>query len=292
MGQDFFWRKKLIYRCRLIKLVPYQLIYTADKGQMWQGFNFYIDQSIFVFLVVFVSCAIPFILIVQGTTKRLKRNSQLLHNIAESGDLVSRIDIVVNDDFGLLTGCTNELMDKFSAMITSIKQESDHVSGSAEVLSDAANSSVAALTQMQSSLQKINSQGNEQYTVIYNVSNDITGLAKISERGNSLVTSAINSISEIQTASNEVRSLAESSTKSAKEIQTHIKYMVEKINAGVDTSRQAGEAFKAIEDSVRENQKIMQALTTAKALLQQKTCSLQSIRLNSLYRQIKKLLQR
>ncbi|MBQ0162249.1 MAG: hypothetical protein KBS84_03695 [Treponema sp.] len=337
-------------------MVPYQLIYTADKGQMWQGFNFYIGQSIFVFLVVFVSCAIPFIMIVQGTTKRLKRNSQLLHNIAESGDLVSRIDIVVNDDFGLLTGCTNELMDKLSAMITSIKQESDHVSGSAEVLSDAANSSVAALTQMQSSLQKINSQGNEQYTVINNVSNDITGLkqgaseltdfmiaqsaamqensasitqmaaniasvaemstraddlitglAKISERGNSLVTSAINSISEIQTASNEVqqivkviqqissqtnllsmnaaieaahagefgagfavvanevRSLAESSTKSAKEIQTHIKDMVEKINAGVDTSRQAGEAFKAIEDSVRENQKIMQALTTAMA---------------------------
>lgn len=337
-------------------MVPYQLIYMYDKGQMWQGFNFYISQSIFVFIVVFVACAIPFIMIVRGTTKRLKRNSELLHNIAETGDLVSRIDIVVNDDFGLLTGCTNELMDKLSAMISSIKEQSGNVSESAEVLSDAANSSVAALTQMQSSLQKINMQGNEQYTVINNVSNDITGLkqgaselsdfmiaqsaamqensasitqmaqniasvaemtaqadnlitglAKISERGNSLVTSAINSISEIQQASNEVqqivkviqsissqtnllsmnaaieaahagefgagfavvanevRSLAEGSTKSAKEIQTHIKDMVEKINSGVATSRQAGEAFKAIEDSVRENQKIMQALTTAMA---------------------------
>lgn len=337
-------------------MVPYQLIYLYDKGQVWHGFNFYIGQSIFVFLIVFIACAIPFIMIVQGTTKRLKRNSDLLHNIAESGDLVSRIDIVVNDDFGLLTGCTNELMDKLSAMIVSIKEQSGNVSQSAEVLSQAASSSVAALTQMQSSLQKINSQGNEQYTVINNVSNDITGLkqgaseltdfmiaqsaamqensasitqmasniasvaemstqadnlitglAKISERGNSLVMSAINSISEIQQASNEVqqivkviqaissqtnllsmnaaieaahagefgagfavvanevRSLAEGSTKSAKEIQTHIKDMVEKINAGVTTSRQAGEAFKAIEDSVRENQKIMQALTTAMA---------------------------
>lgn len=337
-------------------MVPYQLIYLADKGQRWNGFNFYISQSIFVFIITFVACAIPFIMIVRGTTKRLKRNSELLHNIATSGDLVSRIDIVVNDDFGLLTGCTNELMDKLSAMIASIKQQSDNVTESAEILSNAASSSVAALTQMQSSLERINLQGNEQFNVINNVSNDIsglkkgaseltdfmiaqsaamqensasitqmaqniasvaemstqadnliTGLAKISERGNSLVTSAIKSISEIQQASNEVqqivkviqsissqtnllsmnaaieaahagefgagfavvanevRSLAEGSTKSAKEIQTHIKDMVAKIDAGVATSRQAGEAFKAIENSVKENQKIMQALTTAMA---------------------------
>lgn len=335
-------------------MVPYQLIYSADSGEMWQGFNFYLCQSVFVFIVTFVACAIPFIMIVRGTTNRLKRNSNLLRNIAESGDLVSRIDIVVNDDFGLLTGCTNDLMDKLSAMISSVKQQSGNVSNTADVLSNAASSSVAALTQMQSSLEKINSQGNEQFEVINDVSNDIsglkkgaseltdfmiaqsaamqensasitqmaqniasvaemsaqadaliTGLAKISERGNSLVTSAINSISDIQQASNEVqkivkviqsissqtnllsmnaaieaahagefgagfavvanevRSLAEGSTKSAKEIQTHIKDMVSKIDAGVATSRQAGEAFKAIEDSVKENQKIMQALTTA-----------------------------
>lgn len=61
----------------------------------------------------------------------------------------------------------------------------------------------------------------------------------------------------------EVRSLAQSSSVSAKNIQTNIKEMVGKINDGVNTINQAGEAFKNIANSVAENQQLIQTIFNA-----------------------------
>lgn len=337
-----------------IIMVPYQLINLQNTELFGNGKVFYLANTSLVLIVTFIIAFIPFSLILKGQSKRLKENSHTVKEIAQSGNLLNRLNIVVNDDFGIMTGSINELMDKLSVMISEIREQSEHVSGSANEISDATTSSVAALTQMQSSLDKINSESDEQHQIINNVSKDIdglkngaseltdymisqssamqensasitemaaniknvaemtkkadeliTGLVRTSERGNELVGASITAISDIQQASvevqkiikviqaiasqtnllsmnaaieaahagefgagfavvaNEVRALAANSSKSAKDIQTHIKDMVSKIAVGVSTSQQAGEAFKEIAESVRENQELMDQLSRA-----------------------------
>lgn len=337
-----------------VAMVPYQLIYTGNTNLFGNGMSFYILNILLVFAITFTCVLIPFILVLKGLSERIRKNSNALNEIAKSGNLVDRLDIRVNDDLGVLTDSINKVMDKLSVMISDIKTESENVHSASNHLSEATDSSVAALTQMQSSLDKINANGNKQHNIITEISQEIdnlekdsenltaymasqsdsmrqnsqsiaemaenikkvaqmsmqadtltTSLAQTSERGTSLVKSSITSISDIQKASvevqkiikviqsiasqtnllsmnasieaahagefgagfsvvaNEVRSLAASSAKSAKDIQEHIKDMVAKIEVGVSTSKQAGEAFEQIAQSVKENQRIMQQLSTA-----------------------------
>ncbi|MGN0739976.1 MAG: methyl-accepting chemotaxis protein [Treponema sp.] len=239
-----------------IAMVPYQCIYLKNTEFFGSGLNFYIGNVILVSVISFVCCIVPFALILKGLSKRLKENSSLIHEIASSGNLVGRIDIVVNDDFGIMASSVNELMDKLSSMISGIRTQSQNVADSVGNITDATSSSVAVLTQMKSSFDKINQGGNEQYQIINDVSKDITGLkdgaksltdfmvaqssamqensvsitqmagnikkvaemtkkadelitglAKISERGNGLVSSSINAITEIQKSSVEVQQI-------------------------------------------------------------------------------------
>lgn len=253
-----------------VGMVPYHLINNKNTEMFGSGMSFYLTNMILVAAITFVLTIIPFFLIVKGLSKRLKENSEAVKEIAQSGNLVNRLDIVVNDDFGILTGSVNELMDKLSVMVSGIRTQAENVSGSANEISDAANSSVAALTQMQSSLDKINSEGNEQHEIINNISKDIDGLKDgASELTDYMISQSSamqeNSASITEMAAN-IKNVAEM-TRKADELITGLAQISERGNELVTKSITAISEIQEASVEVQKIIKVIQAIASQTNLL-------------------------
>lgn len=253
-----------------VGMVPFHLINNKNTEMFGSGINFYLTNMILVAVITFILTIIPFFLIVKGLSKRLKENSEAVKDIAKSGNLINRLDIVVNDDFGILTGSVNELMDKLSGMVSGIRTQTQNVSVSANDISDATNSSVSALTQMQSSLDKISSEGNEQHQIINDISKDIDGLKDGAEELTEYMISQSsamqqNSASIAEMAAN-IKNVAEM-TRKADYLTTSLAQISEKGNDLVTSSITAISDIQQASIEVQKIIKVIQAIASQTNLL-------------------------
>ena len=77
-----------------------------------------------------------------------------------------------------MTSATNELIKSMSNMLGSLKNETDHVLESANVLSDVATTSEKANTLMSETFERINNETLRQNELIISVSNNVTNLTE------------------------------------------------------------------------------------------------------------------
>lgn len=145
---------------------------TVPIGILNSGEN----VKIMEFVVRFVkACAIslicvfvPFAIFTQGLNSRFKNTKTRINDIAEKGDLSSRMQISSVDDFAYVLSSVNSLINNLSSMVIDMKQGTNVVSNSAKSLTDVANSAISALEDMKDAFYLIdeNVKSQNQYIEI------------------------------------------------------------------------------------------------------------------------------
>lgn len=168
--------------------------------------------SIPIFLKRFGSAAgvslicviIPISIYLQGLKSRLVDTSHRIKDIAEKGDLSSRMNISTIDDFGNIIGSVNELINKLSSMVTNLKGGTGIVSSSATALTDVSQSAVTALEEMKTAFSHIdtNVKSQNQYIVkanetVDNLTNDVENVKHHVQEQSAAIQQTSASVSEM-----------------------------------------------------------------------------------------------
>lgn len=132
-----------------------------------------------VLLAAFLSIAFstpPFIIILTGLKGRINNTTRVIQDIASKGDLQQRINLSLLDDFGIMIGSINSLMDKLSAMLQSIQQGTDTVNSSAQELSSISSVAGQAIHKVNAAFDNISSEVCTQNNAIRNASQNANAL--------------------------------------------------------------------------------------------------------------------
>lgn len=209
---------------------PYGMFYRMDiLGETFNTtINLMIKRGIECFLLSFALSAYPLLVVLIHLKQRIKSTSSALEDIAVKGDLSSRIDITMTDDFGLLTSSINTMMSKLSTMIENLSNGTNAVSNSAAVISQSAVSASGAINNVSSLLERIKENSSSQNQLIYEATENIEGL----------VNSVENVKKQVETQNEEMAL-----------ISTSITQMTENINSVANTAKKAQEVSIKLSDT-------------------------------------------
>lgn len=186
--------------------VPYGVSLEIDRGT-FKGASLLIEvikRGGLSFVLSAILALVPIITVIRGLAVRIKTTSDTLDDIANNGDLTSRIDIVMTDDFGGLTSSINTLISKLSSMINDLKTGTYDVNSSADVISMSAQSADQALSLMSNSLLKIDTNSKRQNELVYETGENIVMLA---DSINTVKLHVIQQTEAIQSISDEINKM-------------------------------------------------------------------------------------
>lgn len=168
----------------------------------------YISASIAAGIISFTVCAAILYIIIKGLSKRIDISTNIIEKL-QNGELNSRIDIDVIDDFGVMNSSVNKLIDTLSEMLMGLRKEASIVNESATELTEIACTARSSLDSMTSILNKISSESNSQSNEISasekNISELIEGLKKVEDN-------VIQSSDAVRESSSSIYEMAENIT--------------------------------------------------------------------------------
>ena len=138
----------------------------------------YLRSGVLTMVVTIVPCILLIGIITTELKRRVSDLSDRIQDLGDKGDLASRINISMNDDFGALTSKLNGFLDQLSSLIATLKGETKIVAETAGSLSASTDKSRLALALMKSSVNKMVKEGERQNSKITEAYGDIQGLAE------------------------------------------------------------------------------------------------------------------
>lgn len=213
---------------------------------------------------------LPIHFCLKATRTRIKATTNLIQDITKKGDLHSRIDISMIDDFGMLTGSINKLMEEFSTLFAEIKTGTSAVANSAENISSAVSTASSSIEGISNSFSTISNVSSEQEKLIVRAEEDVNSLASdaatvkkhVLEQAASLQQTSA-SISEM---TGNINSVAEIAKKAADVSDTLSKTSIEgneAVTKAVSSMNEIQQASKQVQEMVR----IIQGLASQTNLL-------------------------
>lgn len=127
---------------------------------------------------------------------RFQFTAEKINNLRNKGDLMTRINIVSLDDFGLLNSEVNKLMAYLRDLVQSIKEENDSVNDNATALLNSAEDSSAGIRQIVTSFQDIDNQNYERDQLLQDTQNNVVALATEAQKINDLVSNQASAVEE------------------------------------------------------------------------------------------------
>ncbi len=238
--------------------VPFGIVYKASTG-IFQGnlFNQFLEKGCICLIICFIFVSYPFIMNARSLSRRIKRNSQRLDNIAEEGDLSNRISIELTDDFGSLTSSTNLLISKLSSMIQNLKNGADDINQTASVISESSNSASGALNQMANSLNKIDENTKNQNTLILQTQENFNFFSDSVKNIQRHIEQQTDSIQNISSAVTEITANITSVADTAKKAQSVSTELSDRSLTGANAVRNAIGAMKEIQAASDEVSKLL-----------------------------------
>ena len=251
--------------------VPYGILLESHNG-VFEGdllTAFFKKGSLCIVLSCIIG-AVPFLTVLRGLSKRIKVTAQLLDYIANDGDLTSRIDITITDDFGILISSINTLIDKLSTMIKDFKTETGAVTESATALSKSAVYANGALGVVSHSLQHIDDNTKKQDELVSITNDNIEMLADSIETVKLYVTQqteSVQSISEsISNMTQSISSVAETAKK-AQEVSEGLSERSEVGNTAVEHAVNTMKEIQTVSEEVRKLLLVIQSIASQTNLL-------------------------
>ena len=148
---------------------------TAYSPEMFASF---FQKGLFCLFASVLICAIPALVLIKTIHKRIKQTSDLVEGLAKTGDMKSRINITMIDDFGYLNSTINDLMTQFSSIIKEIKNGSSDITNSADTISVAVTDASTVLHEITQSFNHINNSSTQQEKLIQNADENIKNLTE------------------------------------------------------------------------------------------------------------------
>lgn len=164
--------------------VPYGLMLEMNKGIFVGDYmSEFLRKGALCFVVTFIADIVPIIAVIRGLSNRIKSSATKLQEIADEGNLQSRVNIIQTDDFGVLTSSINILIEKLSSMIKELQSGTVEVSEKADVITSSAQTATAALTQVSQALNKIDENSKNQ-----------NGLVEMTDENIEMLSDSINTV--------------------------------------------------------------------------------------------------
>jgi methyl-accepting chemotaxis protein len=207
--------------------VPYGLFYKMHNNLPLPAdpLGVYLKKGALCFFLSLLFCLPPVWFVIRGFDSRVKETIHLVDDIAEKGDLRSRINVTILDDFGLLTASMNKLMVQFSSIITEIKNGASAVSGSADSISSTVHNASSELTAMNETFAHITETAARQQELIGKTGESLESLVSDSETVKKHVLEQASSIQQTSASVSEmttnISSVAEIAVKAA-EVSQHL----------------------------------------------------------------------
>ena len=250
----------LLYVWMSTMCVPYGIINVQDTNPVSNALSSYIGGSILACIASFIPAFALILIVLRGLRIRIKNTASQMDEIAKDGNLSSRINITMLDDFGSLNSSINSFINQLSGMITKIREETGVVSNSAQVLSTAVDTAAESLFGMNAAIKQISAEGSNQNNLIKTASSDIEGLTKGAQEVEQQVLAQSSAIQESSASVSEMAANISSvagMTKKADEVSVHLSTASVR---GNDAVSKAVAAVAAIQGSSLEVQQIVQAI--------------------------------
>ena len=251
--------------------VPYGILLESHNG-VFEGdllTEFFKKGSLCIVLSCLIG-AIPFLTVLRGLSERIKVTAKLLDYIANDGDLTSRIDITITDDFGILISSINTLIDKLSTMIKDFKVETGAVTESATALSKSAMYANGALGVVSHSLQHIDDNTKKQDELVSITNDNIEMLADSIETVKLYVTQQTESVQSIsESISNMTQSISNvaETAKKAQEVSEGLSERSEIGNTAVEHAVNTMKEIQSVSEEVRKLLLVIQSIASQTNLL-------------------------
>lgn len=183
--------------------VPFNLIArpTMDNEV---AIRVYLKDSLVSGLICFLMPAAVCTYIFRRFSKRIVMNLDRVSDIAQEGNLTSRLSLTMLDDYGALSGSINELIEKLSQMIGTLKNDTSVVGAQSEMLTQVTESATAAIEQMRSSFKKIEDGSKKQNDLVFEAEKDVISLTEDVERVKEQISAQTASVEMASAAINEM----------------------------------------------------------------------------------------
>lgn len=235
--------------------VPFNLIARPSMGNE-EAIRVYLKESVFSGIIVFLMTGAVCTYIFGVFSKRIEMNLNRVSDIAREGNLTSRLSLTMLDDYGALSGSINELIDKLSQMIGTLKTDTSVVGTQSKTLAQVAESATEALEQMRLSFKKIEESSNTQNNLVSEAEKDVIALTEDVERVKEQVIA--------QTASVEMASAA-------------INQMSANISSVAEMTRKADQVSSALSQSSSEGRESIKGAVAAISELQKVSSEVEEI---------------
>ncbi len=218
----------------------------------------------------FVLCFYPVFLLIKSISERVRKTSKLISDIAEKGDLRSRLNITMLDDFGELVAASNRLMDKLSGMISKIQDGTKTVAVSAHTISGSADEASSVLSAMHGCFDRIRENSRQQTELINQADESIRKLSASSDDVKGHVRDQTDSVEQVSAAivtmTGGIASVAETA-KSAAELSEKLSAASEEGNASVANLIKCMNDIQTSSQQVQDMVKVIQQIASQTNLL-------------------------
>ena len=208
--------------------------------------------------------------VLNGFSKRIDTNISRILDIANDGNLTSRLNLAMLDDYGKLSGSINVLIKQLSLMFKDLKNDTDVVAETSDTLSDVTNSAQKALSDMIEAFKSIDSDSKSRNELISTADKDVDDLihdVEVVKKHIMEQSSAIqqNSASITEMSSN-IASVAEMTLK-AEEVSNALSETSSKGNSAINTAITSIEQIQSMSHEVQDIVKVIQKIASQTNLL-------------------------
>ena len=249
--------------------VPFNLIARPSMGNE-EAIRVYLKESVFSGIIVFLMTGAVCTYIFGVFSKRIEMNLNRVSDIAREGNLTSRLSLTMLDDYGALSGSINELIDKLSQMIGTLKTDTSVVGTQSKTLAQVAESATAALEQMRLSFKKIEESSNTQNNLVSEAEKDVIALTEDVERVKEQVIAQTASVEMASAAINQISanisSVAEMTHK-ADQVSSALSQSSSEGRESIKGAVAAISELQKVSSEVEEIVKVIQAIASQTNLL-------------------------
>ena len=260
----------LVFACVNMMVVPFGLLFQLQSGSVTDALSTYLRETGIAAIFAFLPPLIMMKFVLNGFSKRIDTNISRILDIANDGNLTSRLNLAMLDDYGKLSGSINVLIKQLSLMFKDLKNDTDVVAETSDTLSDVTNSAQKALSDMIEAFKSIDSDSKSRNELISTADKDVDDLihdVEVVKKHIMEQSSAIqqNSASITEMSSN-IASVAEMTLK-AEEVSNALSETSSKGNSAINTAITSIEQIQSMSHEVQDIVKVIQKIASQTNLL-------------------------